>query len=249
MERKKRPWYIWFSIFSFMFLWGDTSRRIKVIRDGNSDLWLRACGNFFKLVLVYIFGSILLAAFVAHLVFGEVARGSIAETQSGLIVTIALYFGSVIATCKHIDWRDKNILHLVKSRRNGINKVNSKQIDLLLQKESENSDGLHMVELQGAGIQSWNDYIRKIEDAFKLPNESQLTIEAYSELMRNVDWFENKRNMLVIRDYKSFLERDPVLKKIIIDGLEHQILPWWTSKAKEHSDDEEARSFNVYLVD
>ena len=51
MIKNKKTWYVWFSLLAFMYLWGDTSRRIKYTKrgrkEGGYELWSKACNNFF----------------------------------------------------------------------------------------------------------------------------------------------------------------------------------------------------------
>jgi len=110
-----------------MLLWGDTARRVKVIRvrkdaaklvklakvDGGFDLWNKACGNFFKVAILYIFGPIFLFLIVGELFFGRMEIGYSASEVINLTVLIIAYLGGVMATYKHAEWREKNISHLV----------------------------------------------------------------------------------------------------------------------------------------
>jgi len=120
MERKKRPWYIWFSLLALALLWGDTARRIKGFRDGNFVLWNRACGNFLKLITIYFIIPMFLIPLLTNFIFGVYIAVN--------ILLAIIYFLGVFATCKHIDWRNKNISHLLKS--NKVNDVDKARDDL-----------------------------------------------------------------------------------------------------------------------
>ena len=45
----KKPWYVWASIFGFVWLWGSLTTRVNTERPRNQDKWNRLCGTFFLL--------------------------------------------------------------------------------------------------------------------------------------------------------------------------------------------------------
>lgn len=132
--------------------------------------------------------------------------------------------------------------------QNKIHNSNISCVEKMLQ-ESKIKKNLHLVEIQGKEIQSWKEYISKIENTFKLPREWVNTIDGYNDWMRDLEWLEKDEYMLIIYDYKSFLEQDPLLKKIIMDGFDNLILPWWQEEVERCAVDGKAKRFNVYLID
>jgi len=115
ITKKKRPWYIWLSLFGFALLCADTSRRIK-IKKGNFILWNRACGNIIKLIILYAIAPIVILYGLAALIFRDIELGATASEIVNLIILVMLYFIGVVAVCKHVDWRMKNISHLLKPK-------------------------------------------------------------------------------------------------------------------------------------
>ena len=96
--------------------------------------------------------------------------------------------------------------------RNTIQKISDDKIEELINniKTSSNS---HIVEVNGQEIQSWDDYIRVIECAFRLPNKWTNNLDGYNDWMRDLEWLEKDSYVLIIRDFDSFLRQDCLLKK------------------------------------
>ena len=116
MARRNKPWYIWFSIFALALLMGDTSRRIKVLRE-NIGLWNRACKNFFKLCILYIILPIFLLSGLTSLFLRMVGEDPFAQDIIMSIVFLVIYLLGVYAAYKHVVWRDKNIPHLLEPKK------------------------------------------------------------------------------------------------------------------------------------
>jgi hypothetical protein len=136
--------------------------------------------------------------------------------------------------------------------QNKIHYVNALEAAEIAQK-TRDSGNLHLVEIQGKKIQSWEDYIIKIENLFRFPTTCIDNMDRYEDWITDLDWLEKDGYVLIIHNYKNFLEQDLLLKDIIMEGFADMILPWW------QGDDEdsvvhcvvggEAKPFNVYLVD
>ena len=117
MTDNKKPWYIWLSLFGFMFIAGDTSRRIKMKRD-NFDLWIRACLHMWKLMILYIIIPIPIGSFLVGIILDNVEFvNTLGDYAGSYIMLIILYFLFVIATYRHVVWRRKNIPHLLGGNR------------------------------------------------------------------------------------------------------------------------------------
>ena len=95
--KQKKPWYIWLSLFGFMYLAGDTARRIRVIRCAKEDreknfiLWNRSVLNIWKLMLLYIGGPPIFLAALSELIFDFSEAGSPAATVRNIILLV-MYF-------------------------------------------------------------------------------------------------------------------------------------------------------------
>jgi len=111
-----KPWYIWFSIFAFLVLWSDTTRKLKYTRE-YLGLWYRATGNLLKLSCVYILfipiASTMLLGYLAEglsrLLSIEVSNQYIVDNIFASIIFIFIYFGGVYATYRHALWRREHI--------------------------------------------------------------------------------------------------------------------------------------------
>jgi len=131
--------------------------------------------------------------------------------------------------------------------RNEICEVHNENIEKI-KGELESSSNLHLVELHGKQIQSWEDYIGKMEDAFKLPTQWPNTIDSYNDWMTDLEWLGRDSYALIIYDYQNFLENDLALKNIVIQDFQELILPWWQGEVEKCVVGGKAKSFNIYLV-
>lgn len=110
----KKPWYIWLSFPGFMFLWGRTAllfhntrylNPFKFTEDYNFNLWIRACGNMFKLSFMVILPMIGLTFLVERLNESNHILGTIIN----VVQLVILYFLGVYAAYKHYLWRLENL--------------------------------------------------------------------------------------------------------------------------------------------
>ena len=140
INNNTKPWYIWFSLVAFVILWGDTARRIKVMKGGywdNFDLWLRACGMSFKLWVLHLFVPLAVLASLANYLLRDVPEESLVPEIVMLMILLVIYFLNVYSTYKLVLWRNKNIPHLLTgpfaSKKNKVEKDD-------IENEKENLD-------------------------------------------------------------------------------------------------------------
>jgi len=124
MEIKKKPWYIWLSVIGFVYLWGDTSRRIlmyehknKIKLGDDKEIWLNHFGYSFFCLWI---GHLLIPFIFLGVLYNVVERHVdefIALIINCLVIIIA-YFLGVYVMSKYIVWREKNISHILKSTSN-----------------------------------------------------------------------------------------------------------------------------------
>jgi len=117
-RNKKKPWYVWLSVFAFVYLASDTSTRVLYYEKKNkikvvdsTSLWFATFGHLFYLWIVFIiipgfFSSILINQ--ADIYFGKPISLII-----NIIALIILYLLGVHVTDKHFIWREKNIKHML----------------------------------------------------------------------------------------------------------------------------------------
>ena len=132
--------------------------------------------------------------------------------------------------------------------QNRIHYANNEHINKIVEKYQKFAD-VHLAVIHGKEIQSWQEYINKMEDAYKLPTQWVNTIDGYNDWMRDLEWLGNKSYILIIYDFKYFFEHDFILKKTIIEGFEKIILPWWQAEVEKCVVGGKAKPFNIYLID
>jgi len=108
----------------------------------------------------------------------------------------------------------------------------------------------HLAEIQGSEIQSWDEYLDKIEVLYQFPNEWRVNIDGYCDWMTDLDWLDKESYVLIIHDYSQFLKRDIKCKELVMEIFKDDILPWWqsTDEGKLYSG-WGIKPFNIYLVD
>ena len=131
--------------------------------------------------------------------------------------------------------------------QNKVYKIDVEEVAEILQRV-QGSVNSYLVEICGNEIQSWEDYINKIEVAFRFPTQCTNNIDGYNDWMRDLDWLGKDSYVLIIHGYKKILKRNPDLKKIIMEDFANLILPWWQEEVESCVVEGKAKSFNVYLV-
>ena len=135
--------------------------------------------------------------------------------------------------------------------QNKIYRVNAVDAKKIVQ-ETRSETILHLVELDGKEIQSWDDYYKEVEMGFQFPTIS-INYDAYHDWITDLDWIGKEGYVLIIYDYNSFLEQDSSLKKLIMEDFADSILPWWQGDVESSVVNcvvgGKAKPFNVYLVD
>lgn|GEM_PF-2906609 len=105
----KKPWYIWLSFVGLAFLWGDTARKVKFF-SRDLDLWLRAVGNIAKIFFVYMMLPIITSAFLINVfIMDSIQEGDALHDFLPFLILIVIYVGGVIATYKHVQWRNEHL--------------------------------------------------------------------------------------------------------------------------------------------
>ncbi|GAB1530034.1 MULTISPECIES: barstar family protein [Brevibacillus] len=131
---------------------------------------------------------------------------------------------------------------------NKVLETNREKIESL-KVELATTEGFHIVEMSGANIQSWKDYISEIQMKFKFPTSCLDSMDRYLDWIRDLDWLDKDGYVLIIYGYSDFLKDDPRLKKEIITDFTDVILPFWQEEVKEVVVEGKAKSFMVYLVE
>lgn len=109
-------------------------------------------------------------------------------------------------------------------------------------------DKYFVLELDGADIQSWNDYISVIQSGFQFPTPCFDSVDRYLDLMRDLSWLDKEGFALFINNFDLFLKEDLELGEEIIGDFAEVILPFWQDEVKEVVVEGKAKPFMVYLV-
>lgn len=107
---------------------------------------------------------------------------------------------------------------------------------------------IFLVELNGATIQTWEDYILEIQTKFKFPTSCLDSMDRYLDWMRDLDWLKKDEYVLIINNFNLFLENQPELKNEIISDLTDFILPFWQKEVEEVVVNGQSKPFMIYLV-
>jgi len=117
---KKKPWYIWLSFPAFMFLAGDSQHRISKYAKKNKnfsrlDNQASLTGNILGLVFLRLLLPASVLLYVYHL--NETRWEVLGTTSAEVIQFICIYVLGVHIAYKHVQWREKHIAHLLKSKQ------------------------------------------------------------------------------------------------------------------------------------
>ena len=130
------------------------------------------------------------------------------------------------------------------------NRVHNIDVDKLDRVRQEaRAVSAHLVELQGKDIQSWDNYLDRIEVAFQFPNEWRVNISGYCDWMKDLDWLCKESYVLIIHNYTEFLMQNLECKELIMEIFNDEILPWWQIDVEKYVAYWKPKPFNVYLVD
>lgn len=107
---------------------------------------------------------------------------------------------------------------------------------------------IFLVELSGSEIQSWDDYVTKMQINFRFPTSCKDSVDRYLDWMRDLSWIEKEKFILVIHQFDKFLQKLPELKSEIMSDFTDIILPFWQEEVSEVVVGGQAKIFMVCLV-
>jgi len=119
-------------------------------------------------------------------------------------------------------------------------------------REAKLSTKLLLMELWGKEIQSWEDYVNKLDEYVSFPTSCVngiYGVNRYHDWIRDLDWLGKDGYVLIIYDYEAFLEQTPSLKEKIMRDFSDLILPWWEEEVERCVVGGRAKPFNIYLAD
>lgn len=131
---------------------------------------------------------------------------------------------------------------------NKIFHINQAEVAKIVQ-EIKKKPLTYLIEINGVDIQSWNDYIFRIEEKMKFPTTCIDSIDRYLDWIRDLSWLNSDGYVLIIYNYSQFLSKDTRIKGIVMDSLKDTVLPFWQEEVERCVVEGKAKPFNVYLVD
>ena len=104
-----------------------------------------------------------------------------------------------------------------------------------------------LVEIDGKKVKELSDYLIAVSELFEFPIPAH-GLDGYNDWMRDLEWIGKEKIILIIYNYDEFLKFDLHSKKLIIEGFENLILPWWQSEVAKYVVEGKTKSFQVYFV-
>ena len=130
---------------------------------------------------------------------------------------------------------------------NKIYSITTHELESVRQEASASTT--HLAEIQGSEIQSWDEYLDKIEVLYQFPNEWRVNISGYCDWMLDLDWLGKEGYVLIIHDFSKFLVQDAKCKELVMEIFVDEILPWWQEDVEKYVAGWKPKPFNIYLVD
>ena len=135
--------------------------------------------------------------------------------------------------------------------KNNIYYITDSQKKTLIKSSTKNAD-IYLAELNGEIIPTLNDYLKKIGETFKFPvfsNYDTLNLDAYLDWITDLSWLNAQEFVLIIRNFKLFLQDDLKSKKEILEDFKEVVLPWWEKEVGQYVVGGKAKPFSIYFVD
>lgn len=118
----------------------------------------------------------------------------------------------------------------------------------LIKADAVQNGEIYFAEIDGAGINAEEDYVRAMADAFAFPHKlPEMKLGWYNDYINDLMWIEQKKIVLIINNYDLMLVGNPKLKNDIMADFEEIILPWWEEEVIGHMVGGVPRKFLVYL--
>ena len=118
--------------------------------------------------------------------------------------------------------------------------------------KSESKDKVFIAEIDGAEINSWEDYWTAMARSFsfpELPAYMKPDYHSYYDIMTDLSWIETDSIILIINKFTLFLKGEHALKDDIIRDFKDYLLPFWEEEVEKTVVGGKKKSFCVYLVD
>lgn len=108
---------------------------------------------------------------------------------------------------------------------------------------------IHVVEVDGEQIQTWDDYTLEIETQMKFPTTCVNTIDGHTDWLKDLEWLDKRGYVIIIYNFTLFMKDNKRIKDTILSILEDVATLWWQEEVEKYSAFGKKSPFNVYLVD
>ena len=130
---------------------------------------------------------------------------------------------------------------------NGIARITALQYDAILDRTKRN--GIFVAEINGQNIKNMDDYLSAVWKAFRFPRTGHVNYYAYLDWIRDLNWLGADSYIFAIKNFKTFMDKSPKEREIILKSLENTVIPWWDSEIERYQVGGKVKPFNIYLID
>lgn len=117
-----------------------------------------------------------------------------------------------------------------------------------IREEIQKREDIFLVEIKGEQCTTLSEYLDVMSDSLQFPIRAK-GLDGYLDWMTDLTWIEKPEVIIVIYEFKDFLENDLQIKEAIIEDFKGIILPWWESEVVNYVVEGETRKITLYLVD
>lgn len=124
----------------------------------------------------------------------------------------------------------------------------TKEEALIIKRNVLKNQKVFLAELEGAEIESEEDYVRVVSCVFQFPSElPEMKIGWCNDYINDLMWIEQQEIVMLIHNYKMMFINNQKIKEHIIADFKEIILPWWDGEVIGHMVGAKPRKFNIYL--
>lgn len=118
--------------------------------------------------------------------------------------------------------------------------------------------GIEVIEMNGAEIQTWDDYISAIKEKFNYPitdgcrcPDGELNLDEYIDIMTDLMYDDKLRWgwILVIYNYAHFMRTDDILRGQIMEIFIKNTLPFWQYEVEQVVVEGESKKFDIIIIE
>ncbi len=153
-----------------------------------------------------------------------------------------MVFGGLVFYVLHFNFRFGKLSEVIMG--NKISFVD--KVELVSLKERLNDLNYFVVTVPGKKVRTFRQYLNFMGKKFKMPDYAGFA--AYSDWMTDLSWIPNQKIAVIINKYDFFMNKNPKLKRLIMDSFEDDILPFWEKDVVQFMVGGKPRIFEVYIV-